>query len=56
MIAETTIPVGHCVVLLSKVTCASLLSRSDGTLNRGLFWLHMHSILKDPGTPPKVVS
>ena len=34
-------------------TCTSLLSRSDGTLNRGLSWLHMHSIwskLKDPGT------
>ena len=31
---------------------------SDGTLKRGLFWLHMHSIwskLKDPGTPSKVV-
>ena len=35
-----------------------MLSRSDGTLNQGQFWLHMHSIwseLKDPATPSKVV-
>ena len=25
-------------------TCTSLLNRSDGTINRGLFWPHMHSI------------
>ena len=45
---------------LKQQTCTSLLSRSDGTLNRarGLFWSHMHSIwleLKDADTPLKVV-
>ena len=49
--AENTISV-------KQGTYTSLLSRLDGTLNRGLFWLHMHSIWsesKDPGTPSKVV-
>ena len=35
--AESTIYVGHCVIPLCLI-------RSDGTVNRGLFWLHMHSI------------
>ena len=41
---------------LKQGTCTSLLSRSDGALNEGLFRLHMHSIvleLKDPGTLSK---
>ena len=29
---------------LRQGTCTSLLSRLDGTINRGLFWQHMHSI------------
>ena len=57
VIAENTICVGHWIIPFKPGTLTSLLSRWDGTLNRGLIWLTLHSIwskLKDPGTPPKV--
>ena len=38
------INVGHCVTPLGKGLVPHLSSRSDGTINRGLFLLHMHSI------------
>ena len=54
VIAENTISVGHSVIPLKQGSC-SLLSRSNGTIKRGLFWLHMQLIwseLNDPGAPP----